>query len=328
MNPTENAPTVASLSVDPAKLIAQRKLQDRIFVVLGIAFTSIGLVMLAALLIQLWVDGAHRLGWAFLVNEPSRVASRAGILPAWAGSLAVMTVTACLAVPIGIAAGVYLEEYAEKNWFSNLIEICITNLAGVPSIVYGLMALGLFVYTFKLGYTVLTAGLTLGCLILPIVIVATREALRSIPIGIREAAYAMGCSKWEVMRHHLLPYSIGTTATGVIIGLSRAIGETAPLVTIGALAYVIALPASPLEVEWVNTPIAVADDKHLQIPTPAMFWSRYTVLPMQMFNWTSRPEAEFHANAAAAGLVLLIGTLAMNAIAMTIRYYARRAIKW
>lgn len=315
MNRTENAPTVASLSADPAKLIALRKLQDRIFVVLGIAFTSIGVVMLAALLIQLWADGAHRLSWAFLVNDPSRVASRAGVLPAWVGSLAVMTVTACLAVPIGIAAGVYLEEYAEKNWFSNLIEICITNLAGVPSIVYGLMALGLFVYTFGLGYSVLTAGLTLGCLILPIVIVATREALRSIPIGIREAAYAMGCSKWEVMRHHLLPYSIGTTATGVIIGLSRAIGETAPLITIGALAYVTALPKSPisgtfpfLSTEWL--------------------WSRYTVLPMQMFNWTSRPEAEFHANAAAAGLVLLIGTLAMNAVAMTIRYYARRAIKW
>jgi len=226
-----------------------------------------------------------------------------------------MVVTASTAVPLGIAAGIYLEEYARKNWLTNLIEINIANLAGVPSIIYGLMALGLLVYKFRLGQSVLTGGLTLAFLILPIVIVATREALRTIPQGIREAAYALGSTKWQVVRHHLLPYSVGGTMTGIIIALSRAIGETAPLITIGALTFIAFLPPLPVQsqppfisFEWV--------------------WSPFAVLPIQMFNWVSRPDQNFVVNAAAAGLVLIIVTLSLNAVAIIIRYRVRKRIKW
>ena len=186
-----------------------------------------------------------------------------------------MLVTAFTAVPLGIAAGVYLEEYARKNWLTNLIEINIANLAGVPSIIYGLMALGLLVYKFRLGQSILTGGITLAFLILPIIIVATREALRTIPQGIREGAYALGSTKWQVVRHHLLPYSVGGTMTGVIIALSRAIGETAPLITIGALTFH-RLP-SPSTIQS-QAPFLSFD----------WLWSPFAVLPIQMFNWVSR----------------------------------------
>lgn len=314
MNPTDPGRSLSG-GGEMQKLLALRRLQDRVFVTIGVLCTVGALLVLAALLVRLCVDGLGQLSWMFLWNEPSRFAGRAGILPAWVGTLAIMTVTGSVAVPVGIAAGIYLEEYSEKNWFTNMIEISISNLAGVPSIIYGLMALGLFVYTFHLGRTVLTGGLTLACLSLPIVIVATRESLRAIPIGIREAAFAMGSSKWEVVRFHLLPYSIGGIATGVIIALSRAIGEAAPLVTIGALAFNTSLPSSPLKSSF---PFVSFD----------WVWSEFTVMPVQVYNWISRPEEAFHANAAAAGLVLLAGTLAMNAVAIVIRFYARRSIKW
>ena len=220
---------------DFSHIIGKRKRQDFIFNIIGILCTLVGIVTLGALLVDLIVDGAARLNWTFLSSFPSRFAERAGILSSWVGTLLIMIVTAFAAVPLGVSAGIYLEEYARKNWLTNLIEINIANLAGVPSIIYGLMALGLLVYQFRLGQSVLTGGLTLAFLILPIVIVATREALRTIPQGIREAAYALGSTKWQVVRHHLLPYSLGGTMTGIIIALSRAIGETAPLITIGAL---------------------------------------------------------------------------------------------
>jgi phosphate transport system permease protein len=210
---------------------------------------------------------------------------------------------------------VYLEEYGKKNWITTIIEINISNLAGVPSIIYGLMALGLFVYLLGLGESVLAGGLTLAVLVLPIVIVATREALRTIPVHIREAAYALGATRWQVIRHHLLPYSTGGIATGVIIALSRAIGETAPLITIGALMFIALLPSSPVTDEFPFISIEWLD-------------SRFTVLPIQMFNWTSRPTSDFHANAAAAGLVLLAMTLSLNAVAIVVRYRARRRFKW
>jgi phosphate transport system permease protein len=208
-----------------------------------------------------------------------------------------------------------LEEYGKKNWLTTIIEVNISNLAGVPSIIYGLMFLGVFVYIFGLGQSVLAGGLTLAMLILPIVIVATREALRTIPVHIREAAYALGATKWQVVRHHLLPYSVGGIATGVIIALSRAIGETAPLITVGALGYIAFLPDSPITSEP---------------PFVSFKWldSRFVVLPIQMFNWTSRPTEDFHVNAAAAGLVLIAMTLGLNAIAIVVRYRARRKIKW
>ncbi|HZN41127.1 MAG TPA: phosphate ABC transporter permease PstA [Planctomycetota bacterium] len=295
--------------------VALRVRQDRWFQVFGVTCTLLGVATLCALLGNLLLDGLGRIDWGFLSSFPSRFASKAGILAPLVGTLLVMLVTAAVAVPLGIAAGVYLEEYAPKNRITAIVEVNIANLAGVPSIIYGLMALGVFVYAFGFGHSILTAGLTLGCLILPIVIVATREALRTIPRSIREASYALGATKWETVRHHLLPYSTGGIATGIIIGLSRAIGETAPLVTIGALAYIAFLPDSPITTEF---------------PFVSFSWlgSDFTVLPMQMFNWVSRPDPAFQANAAATGVVLILITLTMNALAIFVRYRMRRSIKW
>jgi phosphate transport system permease protein len=300
---------------DFARIIARRKRQDFIFEIVGIVCTLVGIITLGALIIDLLMDGLPRISLGFLTSFPSRFAARAGILSAWVGTLLIMFVTAVTAVPLGVAAGIYLEEYASKNWLTNLIEINIANLAGVPSIIYGLMALGLLVYQFHLGQSILTGGLTLAFLILPIVIVATREALRTIPQGIREAAFALGSTKWQVVRHHLLPYSIGGTMTGIIIALSRAIGETAPLITIGALTFIAFLPPPPV---------------HAQPPFLSLdwLWSPFAVLPIQMFNWVSRPDQDFVTNAAAAGLVLIVVTLALNAAAILIRYRVRKRIKW
>jgi phosphate transport system permease protein len=300
---------------DFSRIIARRKRQDLIFNVVGIICTLVGILTLGALLLDLLIDGLPRLNLSFLTSFPSRFAERAGILSSWVGTLLIMVVTACTAVPLGVAAGVYLEEYARKNWLTNLIEINIANLAGVPSIIYGLMALGLLVYQFRLGQSILTGGLTLAFLILPIVIVATREALRTIPQGIREAAYALGSTKWQVVRHHLLPYSVGGTMTGIIIALSRAIGETAPLITIGALTFIAFLPPPPVH-------------SHPPFISFAWLWSPFSVLPIQMFNWVSRPDQAFVVNAAGAGLVLIVVTLSLNAMAILIRYRVRKRIKW
>jgi len=297
------------------RIIAKRKRQDFLFNIVGIVCTLVGIVTLGALLADLLIDGLPRLNLAFLTSFPSRFADQAGILSSWVGTLLIMVVTACTAVPLGVAAGVYLEEYARKNWLTNLIEINIANLAGVPSIIYGLMALGLLVYQFRLGQSILTGGLTLAFLILPIVIVATREALRTIPQGIREAAYALGSTKWQVVRHHLLPYSVGGTMTGIIIALSRAIGETAPLITIGALTFIAFLPPAPLQ----SQPPFISF---------SWLWSPFAVLPIQMFNWVSRPDQAFVVNAAGAGLVLILVTLSLNAVAILIRYRVRKRIKW
>jgi phosphate transport system permease protein len=226
-----------------------------------------------------------------------------------------MIVTAVTAVPLGVAGAVYLEEYAPKNWMTDIIEINVTNLAGVPSIVYGLLALGLFVYQFGFGQSILSAGLTLALLILPVVIVATREAIRSIPAVIREGAYALGATKWQTTADHILPYSIPGILTGVIIGMARAIGETAPVITIGALTFIAFLPPAPFS---GDPPAGLFD----------WLFAPFTVMPIQMFNWTSRPEAAFHQNAAAAGLVLVVMTLSMNALAIYIRYRLRKKIKW
>ena len=295
--------------------VAGNKNRDRLFAVLGLLATFVGMLTLAALLIDLSIDGLARLKPHFFTSFPSRFPGQAGILSSWVGTIAVMVVTALTAVPMGIAAGVYLEEYAPKNWFTALIEINIANLAGVPSIVYGLMALGLFVYQFRFGQSILSAGLTLALLILPIVIVATREAIRAVPGSMREAAYALGATKWQTTSDHVLPYSMGGILTGVIIGLSRAIGETAPLITIGALTFIASLPDSPIQTEFPFLSFQ-------------WLWSPFSVMPIQMFNWVSRPQAEFHLNAAATGLVLMVMTLAMNAVAIYLRYRFRKRIKW
>ena len=296
-------------------LIAKAKRWDVIFVALGIVALGIGFATFLALFLDMLIDGWSRLRPEFFTQFPSRRAGQAGILSAWVGTTLVMLVTAAVAVPLGVAAGIYLEEYAPKHWITDVIEINITNLAGVPSIVYGLLALGLFVYAFGLGQSIQTAGLTLALLILPVVIVATREAIRSIPAMIREGAFAVGATKWQTVRDHIVPYSLPGILTGVIIGMSRAIGETAPIITIGALTFIAFLPPSPvtadfpfLSLEWLKAP--------------------FTVMPIQMFNWTSRPDEAFHANAAAAGTILVFMTLLMNGLAIWLRYRLRKNIKW
>lgn len=296
-------------------MIRRHKRNDIIFAVIGLVALMIGLITLLALFIDLVSKGYPRFNVQFFIDFPSRRAGSAGLLSAWVGSVLVMLVTFLTAVPMGVAAGLYLEEYAAKNWFSDLIEINVSNLAGVPSIIYGLLALGLFVYGLDLGQSILTAGLTLGLLILPIVIVSTRESIRAIPVAIREAAYAVGATKWQVVKDHVVKYSQGGILTGVIIGMSRAIGETAPIITIGALTFIAFLPPSPvtdvapfINFEWLK--------------------SGFTVLPIQMFNWLSRPDHAFHINAAATGAIIIVVTLLMNGTAIWLRYKIRKNIKW
>ena len=295
--------------------LAARRRRESIFIALGLASTLIGLVTLALLIWDLAAAGLPRLSWDFFTSFPSRRASQAGILSAWVGSLLVILVTASIGVPLGVGAGIYLEEYAPRNWMTGIIEINVTNLAAVPSIVYGLLALGLFVYGLGTGRSIFTAGLTLALLILPIVIVATREAIRAVPWSIREAAYGIGATKGQVTRDHVLPAALPGVLTGVIIGVSRALGETAPLITIGALTFIAFLPNSPITDEF---------------PFISFAWlfDGFTVLPIQAFNWISRPGSDFHANAAAAGLVLLFLTLSLNAVAITLRYRLRKKLQW
>jgi phosphate transport system permease protein len=295
--------------------INRRKLLNSLFALLGIIVITIATLILLGLVLKMAMQGAERITPEFFTSFPSRRASRAGILSAWVGTSLVMLVTALAAIPLGVASGIYLEEYAKKNWLADLIEINVTNLAGVPSIIYGLLALGFFVYQLRLGESILTAGLTLALLILPVVIVTTRESIRAIPNSLREASYALGASKWQTIWDHILPYSFGSILTGIIIGLSRAIGETAPIITIGALTFIAFLPKSPLSTEFPFVSFA-----WLQAP--------FTVMPIQMFNWVSRPQADFEINAAAAGTVLICMTLGINAIAIFLRYQLRKGIKW
>jgi phosphate transport system permease protein len=300
--------------IDYRRLIGRARRVDLAFACGGLLVMVIAMAMLMALIVDLVVDGLPRLSWDFLTNFPSRRASRAGILSAWVGTALVMLVTAALSVPLGVAAGLYLEEYAPKNWITDVIEINVTNLAGVPSIIYGLLALGLFVYGLGLGETILVAGMVLALLTLPVVIVATREAIRSIPQEVREGAYALGADQWQTVRMYILPAATPGILTGTIIGLARAIGETAPVITIGALTFIAFLPPAPIQAEF---PFVNFDWLH----------SPFTLLPIQMFNWISRPQAEFHLNAAAAGIVLLAMTLLMNGLAIYIRYRIRKGMR-
>jgi phosphate transport system permease protein len=275
----------------------------------------IGVLTFSVLFADMANHGFSRLDWDFFTSFPSRRAANAGILSAWVGTMLVMLVTAIAAIPLGVAAGVYLEEYAPKNWVTDIIEINVSNLAGVPSIVYGLLALGLFVYQFGFGQSILSAGLTLALLILPVVIVSTREAIRAIPQSVREGSYACGATTWQTVRDHILPYSSPGILTGIIIGMARAIGETAPIITIGALTFIAFLPPAP----FAGDPPAGLFD---------WLFAPFTVMPIQMFNWTSRPEAAFAENAAAAGFVLVFMTLLMNGLAIYLRYRLRKNIKW
>jgi phosphate transport system permease protein len=284
---------------------------DLVFAGAGLFVLFLVMGLLLTLVADLAADGLSRINGDFLTSFPSRRAAQAGILSAWVGTSLVMLTTAVLAIPLGIGAGIYLEEYARKNLLSDAIEINVANLAGVPSIIYGLLALGLFVGGLGMGRTILVAGMVLALLILPIVIVATREAIRSVPTGVRESAFGLGCNQWQTVSSYVLPAARPGIITGAIVGLSRAIGETAPIITIGALTFIAFLPPSPvqsgfpfLNFDWLNSP--------------------FTVMPIQMFNWISRPQAAFHVNAAATGLILFAMTMVMNGIAMWIRYRLRK----
>jgi len=275
---------------------------DRCFKTLGAISTIFGLLVLLILIVDVLIDGIPRLKWDFFMSFPSRKPEAAGILSAWVGTLWVMAVTALIALPLGIGAGIYLEEYAKKNRLTNFIEINIANLAGVPSVIYGLLGLGLFVRFFKLERSIIAGGFTLALLTLPVIILSTREALRAIPFSIREASYALGATKWQTVRYQILPCALGNILTGIILALSRAIGETAPLITIGALTYIAFLPRSLLD--------------------------PFTVLPIQIFNWISRPQKGFFANAAAGIIVLLFLTLVMNTIAIVLRQRYQKKVRW
>jgi phosphate transport system permease protein len=270
-----------------------RRLGDQLLKFGGLAVMVIALGTLAALLIDVINDGGSRLSWQFLTSYPSRRASAAGLLSALVGSIYLIILTTIIAVPIGVGAAIYLEEYGERGRFSRLIEINIANLAGVPSIIYGLLGLGLFVRALGLGRRLIAGALTLALLVLPVVILSTREALRTVPTSLREGSYALGATKWQTIWHQVLPMAMPGILTGLILALSRAIGETAPLITIGAVTYVPFLP------DGLTSP--------------------FTVLPIQIFNWVSRPQAEFLRNAAAAILVLLALLLTLNAVAIWLR---------
>lgn len=273
--------------------IKQNRLKDKLFKVWGIFCTLLGIVLLAIFIGSILIDGLQRIDWDFITNLPSRKAERAGIFTALLGSVWILVLTTIIALPIGIAAAIYLEEYAKKGKLSSLLEINISNLAGVPSIIYGLLGLEIFVRIMQMGSSVLAGSFTLALLILPIVIVSTREALKAVPKSIRDASYAMGASKWQTVSRQLLPASSGGILTGVILALSRAVGETAPLIVIGALAYVPFAPSSPMD--------------------------EFSVLPIQIFNWISRPQHGFEVNAAAGIIILLLITFIMNGIAVYFR---------
>ena len=279
---------------------ARRRALDLAFQGLALFVLCLALAALAALIVDIWADGAGRLSWDFITSFSSRRASQAGIWHALTGSIFVIIVTAALAMPIGVGAAIYLEEYARRSLMGRIIELNITNLAAVPSIIYGLLGLGLFVRLMGMGRSVLAGGATLALLVLPVVILSTREALRAVSPSLREGSYALGATKWQTIWHQVLPVAMPGILTGLILALSRAIGETAPLITIGAVTFLTFAPDG--------------------------LGSAFTVLPIQIFNWVSRPQTEFHANAAAGILVLLALLLTMNAGAIWLRDRFQRKI--
>lgn len=284
--------TIATLErprLTSAPRIARR---NRLFTTLIVVATALSIAVLVTLLMDLVLDGAQRLNLSFLTNYPSRIPGRAGIRAALLGTLWLMVLTAALTIPVGIAAALYLEEFAPNNRLTRAIETNIANLAGVPSIIYGLLGLGVFVRGLQMGRILVAGALTLALLVLPIVIIASREALRAVPREIRQGALALGATPWEAVRHQVLPAALPGMMTGTILALARAIGETAPLVTLGAVVY-------------------IAFD-----PTPL---GSFTALPLQILSWVIRPQAAFAQLAAAAGIVLLIVLLVMNAVAIWLR---------
>jgi len=266
---------------------------DTAFRYVSLAITVFVLFILAVLLYDIFSRGLSRINWSFFQNLPSRHPQKAGLLTALAGMLSLLFFTIIIALPVGILAGVYLEEYGRRNRFAKIVEINIANLAGVPSVIYGILGLTLFVRMAKLGNSLIAGALTLALLILPIIIVTTREAIRAVPPSLREASYGLGATKWQTTSRVVIPSALGGILTGIILAISRAIGETAPLLVIGALVYVPFIPEGPMD--------------------------QFTTLPIQIFNWTTRPQAAFIVNAAAGIIVLLLITFMLNGIAIYIR---------
>ena len=279
----------------------RRRLYGRIFHALCLLSICVGLGMLAVLLINVFVDGWQRVNWDFLTSFPSRKPEQAGIRAALFGSIYVISLAGIVAFTLGVAAAIYLEEYAARNWIAKIIQINIANLAGVPSIVYGILGLEIFVRYLALGKSVLAGGFTLALLVLPIVIIASEEAIRAVPPSIREGGLALGATRWQTIWRLVLPQAFPGILTGVILAVSRAIGETAPLIVMGALTFVPFTPDDPM--------------------------SRFTVLPIQIFNWVSRPQEGFHEAAAAGIIVLLVVLLSMNALAVLLRNRFQRRLE-
>jgi phosphate transport system permease protein len=279
-----------------------RKLEDKILMWLGVIFAYMALGVLAVLVIDVFLDALPRLNIRFLTSYPSRIAENSGILPALVGSLWVGSLTALISFPLGVLTGVYMEEYAKRNIFTEILDINISNLAGVPSIIYGLLGLEVFVRFMGLGRSIIAGALTLSLLVLPIIVISTREAIRTVPESIREASYALGATKWQTVFYQVLPAAMPGILTGFILAISRALGESAPLITIGALTFIAFLPES--------------------------IFDPFTVLPIQIFNWVSRPQREFASNAAAGIIVLLILVFSLNFIAIYLRAKYERLRKW
>ncbi len=282
--------------------VKSRHFKNAIFTNLGKIVTWSTLLILLVLLIQVTLSGFDKLSWDFINNFPSRHIHKAGIKAALWGSVWMLGFVFLFSVPIGTGAALYLEEYGKKGKLSRFIEINIANLAGVPSIVYGILGLAMFVRFLGLGRSVLAGSMTMSLLILPVIIIAAREAIRAVPQSIRLGAYAVGATKWQTILHHVLPAATPGVLTGVILAMSRAIGETAPLIMIGALTYVAFVPENAMD--------------------------PFTTLPIQIFNWVSRPQSGFHELAAAGIILLLAVLLLMNASAVLIRNYAQKKYKW
>ena len=278
----------------------QWPLSDLIFQIIAASALVLGLVVVCTLLLDIFYDGFSRLSWDFFTSYPSRFPDKAGIKSALVGSFYLMILIIIFSFPLGVGSAIYLEEYAPNNKFTRIIELNIANLAGVPSVIYGILGLQLFIRGLNFERSLLSGALTLTMLILPVIIIASREAIRAVPKALREASLALGASKWQTIQSHVIPGALPGIMTGCILAFSRAIGETAPLITIGALTYIAFLPDS--------------------------IFSPFTALPIQTYNWISRPQQAFHTNAAAAITVLLVVLLAMNAIAIFLRIrYQNRA---
>lgn len=263
------------------------------FAILSFLATAVGVVVLAVLLIDIFHDGAPRLSAAFLNGFPSRFAERSGIKPALYGTVWTLVLTGVVAFPVGVGTAIWLEEYAPNTRFTRFVQMNIANLAGVPAIVYGILGLAVFVRFAHMGRSALAGAFTLALLVLPVLIIAAQEAIKAVPNSIRLGAYALGATRWETIRYHVLPQALPGILTGTILSLSRAIGEAAPLILVGALAFVPFVPKGPMD--------------------------EFTVIPVQIFIWVSKPQAAFQQVAAAAGIVLLIVLLSMNAVAILLR---------